>query len=222
MTLATNNVQIRDGSNSTQTLAALKPGGTSDLTSYQIVAIADGDGHVAESVPTYLFNVPPIVTAANRFHWELFNNSLSTATLALRGIWPIVNSDQAIAGAVSAGMLFYRTTAISSGGTAGAYGSSSSIIPVINRMDTRDSQCSSGISLKCNLTSITTGDYLFAAYVFTEETNTATILQSYLNLIPDRVWGKELILRPGEGIACKQGPTVSAGSIGWFGQFTLK
>lgn len=222
MTLATNNIQVRDGSNSTSTLAVLKPGGTSDLTGHQVVVVADSDGHMSESVPTYLFNVPPIAVAANRFHWEIFNGSASTYTLAIRGVWPIVNSDQAVTGAVSAGMFFYRTTAISSGGTAGAYGSSSSVIPVINRMDTRDSQCSSVVSLKCALTSITTGDYLWASYVYTEETNTATMLQSYFNQIPDRLFGKQLILRPGEGLACKQGPTASAGSVGWFGQFTIK
>jgi len=220
--LANDYCEVRDGSNSTATVATHKPGGSSDLTEYQAVIIADASGHMAESVPTYFLTTPWIGAAANVYPFNFWNASASTQTVGVKGIWPILDSARAVTGALSIAYQVYRTNGVPSGGTAAVYDSTNSNVANFARLDTADSALSSGIGCKTLPTSITTQHYLFSSMVFPEETNQGSILQQYMNWIPDRYWGKEITLRPGEGIALRQGPVASVGSVGWLFQFTVK
>lgn len=202
------------------TAATHSPQG-SNGTEYQVMMLAHSSGHLADTQPTYMLTIPPLSVGANSYPWELFNGASSGKTLTVRGIWPVTDSAVAKTGALSAAYHFYRTTTKSSGGTNCTYESSATLAPNFFRMNPGDSVLSSAISCKTALTSISTGVALFPAYVFTEETNVATLLQQYFNLIPTRHWGQELVVPAGTGIAARQGPIASVGSVGWLVEFTL-
>lgn len=187
----------------------------SNGTEFQVTVLADSSGHIVETKPTHFLSVPKITAAANRYHWELFNGSASTVTVSVHEIKAIVHTDVAVVGAVGARFDFFRTTAISSGGTAGTYESSATLAANFARLDTNDSLISSGVSAKTVLTSITTGAYLFTTITFTEETNAAANLHQGYNILSDRPFTKALTLRPGQGVAVRQGTVASVGEIGW-------
>src|SRR6185503_578302 len=211
MALANDTIKITPGSGAT--VATHSPG--SGTTEYQVVTMADATGHLVETKATYLCPIPPLTNTANRYHWELFNGSSAT-TITVRGVWPIPQSDVAVTGAVSARYDFFRTTAQASGGTAHTFESLLTTTASFARVDTNDpSLVGSGISCSTVLTSITTGAWLFTAYVFPEETNPAALLMQGINLIPQRTWGKELVLRPTQGLAIRQGTIASVGATGW-------
>src|SRR6266699_2571520 len=217
MTLANDSIRVTPGSGAT--VATHAPG--SGSTEYQVITMADSTGHLVETKATYLCPIPALDNnVANRFHWELFNGSSAT-TITVRGVFAIPASDVAVAGALSSRYDFYRTTAWGSGGSAHNFESSSTLSANFARLDTNDpSLVGSGISCLTVLTSITTGAWLFSSYVFPEETNPSAILIQGINLIPQRTWGKELVLRPAQGLAIKQGTVASVGKTGWLLTFT--
>jgi len=218
MSLANDSIKVTPGSGAT--VATHSPG--SGSTEYQVVTMADATGHLVETKPTYLCAIPGIDNTANRFHWELFNGSSAT-TVTVRAVYPIPRTDTAATGVVSARYDFYRTTAQASGGTAHNFESSSTLAPNISRVDTNDpTLVGSGISCSTVLTSITTDSWLWTTYVFPEETNPAAILIQGINMIPQRTWGKEFVLRPTQGLAIKQGTVASVNQTAWLIAFTTE
>lgn len=213
MARANDAILITPGSGAT--VACWSPFG-SKTTEFQVTVLADASGHVYETKPTHFLSVPKITATADRYHWELFNNSASTVTVSVHEIKAIVHTDVAVTGVIGVRFDFFRTTALSSGGTAGTYESSSTLAANFARLDTNDSVISSGVSAKTVLTSITTGAYLFTTLTFTEETNAASNLHQGFNILSDRPFTKPLTLRPGQGVAVRQGAVASTvGEIGW-------
>lgn len=219
MALANDSILVTPGSGAT--VATHTPGG-SNTTEYQVVILASSSGHVQDTQPTFLCSIPGLDVAANRYHWELFNGSASTRTLTLRGIWPLPKLDTNLIQTISPSFMFYRTTAISSGGTAGTYEATSAGTLTANfaRMNPSDSLLSSAVSAKTVLTSITTGTYLFTTWVSTSSALAWAGLQQYQNVVPDRFLGEELVIPAGQGIAVRQGTVASTGTVGWLVQFT--
>lgn len=228
MALANDSIAITPGSG--QTVATHSPGG-SNTTEYQVTMLANATGHIVDSMPTYGLNIPQLNTnVANRYHWELFNHPSSGKTVTCRGLWPIVELSQLNIQALVARFELYRTTAASSGGTASAaFESASSILANFFRLNPGDASLSSHISAKTVLTSITTGTFLWPAYV----SSVATTLQGGMgsmninqllagvNFIPQREFGQELVIPAGQGLAMRQGTVASLGSIGWLIEFTV-
>src|SRR2546421_5659657 len=96
----------------------------------------------------------------------LFPYTTLFRSLTCRGLWPIVELSQANSQGLVARFELYRTTAVSSGGTASAaFESASSILANFFRLNPGDASLSSHISAKTVLTSITTGTFLWPAYV---------------------------------------------------------
>src|SRR5882762_6708822 len=160
MALANDAINVTAGSGST--VATASPGG-SNKTEYQVNMLAHSSEHMADTLPTFFVASPPLDLAANRYHWELFNGSASTTTLTVRSIRPVLQEVATYLSTPPVGFYFYRTTTISSGGTAGTYEATSAgtLTANIARMNLADSAISSAVSAKTVLTSITTGSYLF-------------------------------------------------------------
>lgn len=228
MALANDAVLVTPGSGAT--IATHSPGG-SNTTEYQVTMLANATGHIVDSMPTYGLNIPQLaVGAANRYHWELFNHPSSGKTLTCRGMWPIIELSQSNAATLLTRFELFRTTAVSSGGTASAaFESASSILANFFRLNPGDASLSSHVSAKTVLTSITTGTFLWPAYLSTFATSSFSTmgamninqLTAAINFIPQREFGQELVIPAGQGIAMRQGTVASSGSIGWLLEFTV-
>jgi hypothetical protein len=57
--------------------------------------------------------------------------------------------------------------------------------------------------------------------VFTEETNAATYISAYTNLLPIGTQNQRITLNAGQGMLIKQGTVVSAGSLAFLGLITV-
>ena len=124
------------------------------------------------------------------------------------------------------------TTAVGSGGTASAaFESASTILANFFRLNPNDASLSSHISAQTKLTSITTGTFLWQMYVSslcsfrTGDTQEATHWNQFLqaiNFIPQREFGEELSIPPGQGVALRQGHVIgTSGRLGWLLEFTV-
>ena len=227
MALANDAILATAGSGAT--LATHSPGG-SNTTEYPVVMPANSGGFIGETMPTYGLNIPQIGCAVNSYHWELFNHPSSGKTVTLRGLWPIPGLDVGNVLFNPERYAFYRTTAVGSGGTAATLESTTTTLANFFRLNPGDASLSSHISARTKLTSITTGAFLFQAYVsslcsvrtpeFLEAMHWNQFLQG-INCIPQREFGQELTIPPGQGLTVREGSVVGVGTLGWLMEFTL-
>jgi hypothetical protein len=119
------------------------------------------------------------------------------------------------------------------GGTASAaFESANTILANFFRLNPNDGSLSSHITAQTQLTSITTGTFLWPMYATSFATNlfnsnggfismNLLLMQQSINMIPQREFGQELVIPPGKGVACRQGTVASGGSMGWLIEFTV-
>ncbi len=228
MALASDSIFVTPGSGAT--LATNSPG--SGSTEYHVAIPATAVGNLVETEPTYTLQLPLLQSAANTYQWELFNGATSGLTLLMRAIYGMQSSDTRGTGPLLAMRFdYFRSTALSSGGTAFTTESSSTASANFSRWDTNDAALPSTVTCKTIPTSITTGAWLFSQYIWAgvNITGDVTTADRFNNMLmgetPDDVGAefrssKPLILYPGQGIACRQGTVTSSGSFTWTLQFT--
>lgn len=193
-------------------------------TDYQVILKADDSGHIEQTVPTYTWWLPSSVTAASKLFGDLFNASGSGKVLEVRGIWAIPKSDVAVVGVIAVEIGLYRTSAVGTGGTAHTYnGGTTSAAHVITPWDTNNAAPPAQVTARAVPTGGATISALWwAQYVFTEETNAATYVGAFTNLLPIGTMNQRITLREGQGLLIKEGATASPiGSFSFLTLFTL-
>ena len=228
MPVANDAILITPGSGAT--LAAYSP--ASGTTRLQTYIPANHTGHLVETEPTYGVMLPTVDSVANRYHWELFNASSSNLTLQLRGMRAISSSDTATSNNLSMRFDLFRTTAVSSGGTAANTESSATNAPNFSEWDTVQTALPAGVTCKTVLTSITTGAWFGHLYRPTAVTAASrwdhALISMFNRNLGDEAneagaefkTAKRIVLRANQGIACRQGTVASTMSYQWFLQFT--
>ena len=193
---------------------------------YQVVLLADDSGHIQQTVPTYNWWVPSSTTAANKLFADIFNPSGSGKIIEIRGLWAIPKSDVAVTGVIAIEILLLRTSAAGTGGTAYTYnGGSASTAHVITPWDTANTTTltTSLVTARAAPTGGATISALYwSQYVFTEETNAATYVGAYTNLLPIGTVNQRITLNQNEGLLIKEGATASpVGSFAFLGLITV-
>lgn len=190
---------------------------------HQVIMLADESGHLVQTLPTYTWWAPPTVVGANKLLADLFNAAGSGKIVEVRGLWAIPKSDVAVVGVVAAEIGLYRTSAVGTGGTAHTYnGGAASTAHVITPWDTVNAALPAQITARSAPTAGATISALWwAQYLLTEETNAATYIGAFMNLLPVGTMNQRLTLNAGEGLLIKQGAVASVGSVATLGLFTV-
>lgn len=218
MTQANDSVLVTPGTGAT--IATHNPG---DGKEYQVVMVADDSGHLQQTVPTYTWWVPGAAVGASKLYADLFNASGSGKVIEIRGIWAIPKSDVAVTGVVGVEVGLYRTSAVGTGGTAHTYnGGAASTAHVITPWDTNNAALPAQITARAAPAGgATIGALYWAQYVFTEETNAATYIGAYTNLMPVGTVNQRITLREGQGLLIKQGTVAGVGTLAFLVLFTV-
>lgn len=181
---------------------------------YQVVLVADEDGHLAGSLPRYRLIVPSQAVGANKVYCDLFNGSGSGVKVRITSVFAYADNDTAVTGTLGVEIALTRTTAVGTGGTAATNDSTSLTAPTIARMDTADSVVPAQITARsAPAGGATAGAYLGSRWVFTEETNAGSALAGMLGADLIRNDGSKLIIRENEGLRVLQGAVASVGNI---------
>lgn len=192
---------------------------------HQVVMLADDSGHLQQTVPTYTWWVPPAAVGASKLFADIFNPVASAKIIEIRGLWAIPKSDVAVVGVVAPEIGLYRTSAAGTGGTAYTYnGGSASTAHVITPWDTANTTTltTSLVTARAVPTGGATISALYwAQYIFTEETNAATYIGAYTNLLPVGTVNQRITLNEGQGLLIKQGTVASVGSFAFLGLLTV-
>lgn len=169
---------------------------------------------------TYILNTAPVAAGANKVMLDLYNASISDDQNRLIYIHYITigaQSDVAVTGVVSARFDLFRTNAIGTGGTGMSYNNTdTSGINVASLNANNDSLITPPNGRTPRITArlapsggATASAWLTSAYVFPEETNSATILQQFVNVLPDNFPAQTFSLNPGDGLMIRQGSVLS-------------
>lgn len=192
---------------------------------YQVVMPADDSGHLLTTKPTYTLWVPGVTASTSRLHFDLFNGT-SASLMEILGVWAIPKSDVAVTGVIAVPMGLFRTSAVGGTATATAGYNTGTVLtsPVITPLDTNNANAvTAGVSARSiPTTGATISAPWWENYIFTEETNAATYMSAYTNLLPMIPGSQPWTLRAGQGMVAKQGATGSTiGTIAWLVLFKV-
>lgn len=220
MTLANDSVLITAGAGTT--IATHLIGGKE----YQVVMLADSDGHVHGSLASYMWATPLATVGADKLYADLFNAVGSGKIIDIRGVWAIPKTDVVVAGALGIRLDLYRTSAVGTGGTAAAYKSATRDVAGGNicPFDTANAALPAQITARHLPTGgATISEWFFPTYSLGEETATSQAFMSqYQNLIPMLTVGQKLTLREGQGLLVKQGAVAATGNVQLLIVFTVE
>lgn len=179
---------------------------------YQVVMLADGDGHIQHSGEFYKALFPTQAVGASKFYLDIFNATGTGKTMKVYSIMAIVDNDTAVTGTLGVQIDLFRTTAVGTGGTAATANGAVSTAATISQWDNAVA-LPAGITARLAPTAGgTQGAWLCSRWAFTEETNAATgIAAMGVELIPH----KEVPLKVLEntGLRINQGTVASVGNV---------
>ena len=181
---------------------------------YQVVMVADGDGHLKGTNPVYRMIIPSQAVGANKVYCDLFNATGSNVSMKVLSAFAFVDNDTAVTGTLGVELALTRTTAVGTGGTAATNDSTSLTAPTIARMDTNYATLNTSITARsAPAGGATAGALLGTRYVFTEETNAASGLAGLVGAEFVRNEGAELWVRENTGLRFVQGAVASVGNV---------
>jgi hypothetical protein len=186
--------------------------------------LVDESGHIDQTLPTYTWWVPPTTVGASKLYADIFNPAASAKIHEVRGLWAIPKSDVAVSGAVAVEVGLYRTSAAGTGGSAYTYnGGTASTSHVITPWDTNNTQLTTSLltARSAPTGGATISALWWAQYVFTEESNAATYMSAYTNLLPVGTKNQRITLHPGQGLLLKQGTVTGVGSLAFLALITV-
>lgn len=181
---------------------------------YQVVMIADDDGHIQGSPEAYRLLVPASAVGANKVHCDLFNASGSGKIMHIQSAFCYPDIDTAVTGTLGVEVALTRTTAVGTGGTAATFEGTSLTAATISRMDTNFSTLPAQVTARAAPTGgATAGAWLGTRFVFTEETNAGSALAAAVGAEFIRNVGADLTVREGQGVRFVQGAVASVGTL---------
>jgi len=189
---------------------------------YPVGQLADADGHIIGSLPAYGLVIPPAAVGASKIYFDLFNAQAGTV-IRLRKLFAIVATDVAVTGAVGVRLDAMRTSAVGTGGTAATATGASKTAATFYGFNSANPALAAGVTARVVPTAgATDAQWLFPAYVFTEETNMSSHIPQFFNLLPELAHDQAYELGNGQGLKVVQGSVVSVGTIGFLICFTIE
>lgn len=223
MTLPNDSILVTPGSGATVATHAISG------KEYEVVLVADQDGHIQGSGPAYILGqTPRVTTAAATDLFDLFNATGSGKIIRIRGIYLVVEITAASAIIPSFKFSVIRTSAVGTGGTGSVFeGAASPTTGLLGiaRLSTADaSTLPAQITARALPTAgATAAHWLFDVWAMTEETNAAPYLMQGINMIPQLPYDQAFELQENQGIKVRQiTATASTGTnFGWIMTFVV-
>lgn len=193
------------------TAVAGDPVGTHTLDGVEVQTVLPlaADGHIVDSKDLFVLAIPSQVhvAVANTVHWDLFNAD-AAKILRVLSIRQKPNIVTAVTGVAKAWKLA-RTTAVGTGGSA--------LTPW--PVDTTQAALDADITARSKPTGGATEGTILRNYdVHSEETNTGTLAIAAaggLELVPEILVPRGIVLRQNEGLRVVQITSSAAGNTGW-------
>ena len=198
---------------------------------FQVVMLADDSGYFAQTQPTYAWWVPGAAAGVSKMYADFFN--ASTGQVEFRGLWAIPRSDVAIVGVTGLEVQLWRTSTVGTTSGTGQTFLYNSTTPTgstgfhtVTPYNTPNPTLSTGITARALPSTAGAGAaksaFYWAQFCFTEETNAATYISAFTNLLPVGLFGQKITLNSSEGLLIQQGTVGSTvATMAFLGQFSV-
>lgn len=181
---------------------------------YQVVMIADDDGTIQASNPTYRLLVPASAVGSNKVHLDLFNATGSGKIIHIQSAFCYPDIDTAVTGTLGVEVALTRTTTVGTGGTAATTNGTSLTAATISYMDTTNPALPAQITARsAPAGGAAAGAWIGTRFVFTEETNAGSAIAAAVGAEFIRNIKSDLTVREGEGVRFVQGAVASVGTL---------
>lgn len=180
---------------------------------YQVVMIAEEDGHIEHSGDIYKLLLPSQAVGASKVYLDLFNATGTGKTMKIHSVLAIVDNDTAVTGTLGVQLDLFKSTAVGTGGTAATANGVVSTAATITNMNSTTA-LPAGVTARLGPTAgATTGAWLGSRWVFTEETNAGSAFagQYGAEFLVDRE--ATVIITENSGLKIIQGTVASVGNI---------
>lgn len=180
---------------------------------YQVVMIAEEDGHIAHSGDFYKLLLPSQAVGASKLYLDLFNATGSGKTMRIHSVLAIVDNDTAVTGTLGVQIDLFKSTAVGTGGTAATANGTVSTAATITNINTTTALPAQVTARLGPTGGATAGAWLGSRWVFTEETNAGSAFagQYGAEFIMDRE--VPVVLSENQGLRINQGTVASVGNI---------
>lgn len=202
---------------------------TINSVKYQVVLLADQDGHIQGTGPAYqLVQMPRVTTAAATDFFDIFNATGSGKVIRLRGLYPIIELTAATAIIPTFRFDLFRTSAVGTGGTAHTFEGAAA--PAAGALQIARFSTADAGTLPAQITarSLPTGGATAACFMMpfqlqSEETNASTTLVQGINVLPQLNFDQAYELQENQGFKVRQiTATASTGTnFGWLLTFVV-
>jgi hypothetical protein len=223
MSLPGNSILVTPGSGATVATQ------TVSSKDYQVIMLADQDGHIQGSAAAYqLVQMPRVTTAAATDFFDLFNATGSGKIIRIRGLYPTIEITAASAIIPTFRFDVFRTSAVGTGGTAHTFEGASA--PATGALQIARFSTNDAPTLSASITSrslptggATAACYLYSIQLQSEETNASTTLVQGINMMTEMPLGQPWELQENQGIKVRQiTATASTGTnLGWIMTFAV-
>lgn len=180
---------------------------------YQVVMVADSNGHIQYSGDFYKALWPSQAVGASKLYLDLFNATGTGKTMMVHSIRAYVDNDTAVTGTLGVQLDLFRTTAVGTGGTAATANGTVSTAATISNINS-STALPAGVTGRLNPTGgATKGAWLGTRWVFTEETNAGSALggQYGAGFINDLE--VPIVVNENTGLRVEQGTVASVGNV---------
>lgn len=180
---------------------------------YQVVMIAEEDGHIEHSGDFYKLLLPSQAVGASKVYLDLFNATGSGKTMRIHSCLAIVDNDTAVTGTLGVQLSLFKSSSVGTGGTAATANGTVDTAATITNISTTTA-LPAGVTARLAPTAgATVGAWLGTRWVFTEETNAGSAFagQYGADFIVDQA--VPIVLPENNGIKIIQGTVASVGNI---------
>ena len=180
---------------------------------YQVVMIAEEDGHLEHSGDFYKLLLPSQAVGASKLYLDLFNASGSGKSMRIHSVLAIVDNDTAVTGTLGVQLDLFKTTAVGTGGTAATANGTVSTAATITNLNTSTALPAQVTARLGPTGGATSGAWMGTRWVFTEETNAGSAFAGQYGA--EFIMDKEVpvVLAENSGLKIVQGTVASVGNI---------
>lgn len=180
---------------------------------YQVVMIAEADGHIDHSGDFYKALWPSQAVGASKLYLDLFNATGTGKSMRIHSIRAYVDNDTAVTGTLGVQLSLFKTTAIGTGGTAATANGTVDTAATITNVNSTTA-LPAGVTARLAPTAgATVGAWLGTRWVFTEETNAASAIAGTAGAAFLNDQEVPIVLSENQGLRINQGTVASVGNV---------
>lgn len=180
---------------------------------YQVVMVADTDGHINHSGDIYKLLLPSQAVGASKLYLDLFNATGTGKIMKVHSVRAYVDNDTAVTGTLGVQLDLFRTTAVGTGGTAATANGTVSTAATISNINSSTALPAGVTARLAPAGGATVGAWLGTRWVFTEETNAASAIAGTMGAGFINDLNVPIVVNENTGMRINQGTVASVGNV---------